>query len=154
MATAPTPEVRMLTDTEIRAAVVARIQKYRSLLERFALFMGMAQLLELSLKGLLNRRYNVELESMERWTLGQVKGALNDRGLRPDFITLLEGVVEYRNHMAHCFMVDAFMTRELMGGRETRFEARHLDKAIYEVEQLLFLFEWTDANEAWGDNAA
>ncbi len=146
----------MLTEVEIRRGVDARLEKYksRSLFERFALFMGMAQLLELGLKQLLSRRYSVDMDSLERLTLGQVKGALKDRGLRPDFIAFLEGVVGYRNHMAHSFMADAFITRELFGGMETRFETRELDKGIYELEQLLLLFEWAEENNAWGEDAA
>jgi hypothetical protein len=143
----------MLTEAQIRQGLDTRLEKYagRSLFERFALFMGMAQLLELGLKGLLSRHYGVDIDSLERWTLGQVKEALKDKGLRSDFIALLESVVGYRNHMAHSFMADAFITRELFDGRETRFATRELDKGIYELEQLLFLFEWTEENNAWGE---
>jgi hypothetical protein len=56
--------------------------------------------------------------------------------------------------MAHSFIADAFITREMFGGRETRFETRELDKGTYELEQLLFLFEWTEENNAWGEDAA
>lgn len=56
--------------------------------------------------------------------------------------------------MAHSFMADAFITRELFGTR-TRFESRELEKGIYELEQLFVLFEWTEANNVWGsDNPA
>lgn len=156
MSTTSQPEEPMLTEAEIRQGVEARLKKYegRSLFERFALFMGMAQLLELGLKNLLSRRYGVDVDSLERWTLGQVKGALKDRGLRPDFIAYLDSVVDYRNHMAHSFMADAFITREMLGERETRFEIRALDKGTYELEQLLLFFEWTEENEAWGADAA
>jgi hypothetical protein len=156
MSTTPQSKEPMLNEAAIRAAVDARLEKYRGLgvLEQFALFMGMAQLMELALKSLLSRRYAVNLDSLERWTLGQVKGALKDRGLRPDFIAFLESVVGYRNHMAHNFMADAFITRELFSGRETRFETRELDKGIYELEQLFVLFEWTEARNAWGADAA
>lgn len=144
-----------MTEAEIRDAVGARLEKYRgrSLLEQFALFMGMAQLMELALKNFYSRRYSVELESLERWTLGQVKGALRDRGFRPDFVAYLENVVGYRNHMAHAFMADAFISRELFRAA-TRFESRELEKGIYELEQIFVLFEWTEVNNAWGsDNA-
>ena len=155
MVTKSQPEEPILTHAEIQAAVGARLEKYRgrSVLEQFALFMGMAQLMELALKSFYSRRYGVDVDSLERWNLGQGKGALRDRGLRPDFVAYLESVVDYRNHMAHSFMADAFITRELFQ-RETRFESRELDKGIYELEQLFVLFEWTEVNQAWGQDAA
>lgn len=152
MPTTSQPEEPMLTQAEIREGVEVRLKKYegRSIFERFALFMGMAQLLELGLKNLLGRRYGVDMDSLERWTLGQVKGALRDRGLRPDFIAFLDSVVDYRNQMAHSFMADLFITREMFGGQENWFESRELDKGIYELEQLLMFFEWAEQNDAWG----
>jgi hypothetical protein len=144
-----------LTSEEIRDAVFQRMEKYRdrNLLEHFGMFMGLAQLLELALKGLLHRRYGVQFEAMERWTLGQVAGALRDRHLRPDFLHLLGSVVQYRNHVAHSLLADAVVLRELYQGRPTRFETRALEKGTYELEQLWFLFEWTEEHNAWGDDA-
>jgi hypothetical protein len=144
-----------LTADEIREAVFQRMEKYRgrNLLEHFGLFMGLAQLLELALKDLLHRRYGLELESMERWTLGQVAGALRDGHLRPDFLHLLGSVVQYRNHVAHSVLADAVVLRDLYQGRQTRFETRDLDRGTYELEQLWFLFEWTEEHDAWGEDA-
>jgi hypothetical protein len=107
----------------------------------------------LSLKGLLHRRYGVELEDMERWTMGQVAGALRERGLRPDFLQVLSSVVQYRNHIAHSLLADAAILRELFQGRPTRFEVRDLERGTYELEQVCLLFEWTEEHDAWGGNA-
>lgn len=147
------PDEPMLSNADLRKGIDARLEKYRgrSLFERFALFMGMAQLLELSLKNFLSRRYGVAPETLENATLGQVKGQLKNHGLRQDFIAYLESVVGYRNHMAHKFMADAFITRDLYG-KETRFETTELDKGICELEQLLLFFEWTEEHNAWGDD--
>ena len=92
-----------LTAEEIQAAVVSRLKRYDDLnfFERFAMFMGIAQILELQLKQLLERQFGVPIEKTERKTLGQVSRALRDHGLRSDFLLLLASVVEYRNHVAH-----------------------------------------------------
>ena len=155
MGTTSQPDDSVLSESEIRSAVGTRLEKYRgrSLLEQFALFMGMAQLMESALKAFYSRRYGVELESLERWTHGQVKGALSDRGLRPDFVAHLQSIVGYRNHMAHGFMADAFTSCALFQA-ETRFESRELEKGAYELEHLFVLFEWTEAHDAWGADAA
>jgi len=141
----------MLDEAAIRAATDAHLEKYRGLgtFERFAMFMGIVQLLELGLKNLLIRRFGVDAETLEKATLGQVKGRLQDNGVRPDFIALLENVVARRNHMAHGFMADAAMTRAMFG-KETRFETAELDKGILELANLAVIFEWTEANDAWG----
>ena len=113
------------------------------------MFMGLAQTLEISLKQLLHRRYGVELESLENASLGQVKGQLRDRGLRPDFVGLLHSVVGYRNHIAHSLLANQIMLQSL-GVGNARFERRELEKGIFELEQLWFLFEWTEEHDAWG----
>jgi hypothetical protein len=146
----------MLDREQIAAAVGRRLEKYRerSFLEQFGMFMGVAQLLELSLKGLLHRRYGLALEDMERWTMGQVAGALRQRGLRPDFLQLLDSVVQYRNYAAHSLLANEAMLRDLLNGRQTRLELRQLQKGTYEIEQLCFLFDWTEEHNAWAQNAA
>src|SRR5690606_722101 len=100
---------------QIRAAVFARLDQYkdRSVLEQYAIFMGKAQILEFGLKGLLARKFSVSHEEMERWTLGKTKNELRDRRVRPDFIRLLESVVDHRNNIAHEFLFNSEMTRSL-----------------------------------------
>jgi hypothetical protein len=143
-----------LTAAQIRAAVSVRLKKYtgRKMLEQFAMFMGTAQILELNLKGLLHRLYKIDLESMERWTLGKIATTLKARGLRPDFTSLLDSVVGYRNYIAHSLLVDELMLRSLLSGKRTRMVTRELDKGIYELEQLYFLYEWTDKHTAWNQS--
>ena len=69
-----------------------RLKKYRGLnfFERYAMYMGVTQLLEFGLKKLLTELYDVELEQIENISLGQTCGQLKQRGLRGDFILLLE----------------------------------------------------------------
>jgi hypothetical protein len=145
------PQEPSLNADEIQAAVTQRLAKYEKLnfLEHFAMFMGIAQILEISLKGLLTRKYGIDHESMERWTLGRTSHALRERGLRGDFCALLDSVVGYRNHIAHELMANEIMLRSLLGGDSARFEARQLEKGTYELEQLMFLYEWCDEHAAW-----
>jgi hypothetical protein len=144
------PEEPSLTREQIQAEVSKRLEKYKSLnfFEQFAMFMGLAQAFEISLKQLLNRKYGVEFESLERATLGQVTRQLKDRGLRPDFIALLESVVGYRNYIAHSLLANQIMLQSL-GAGDARFERRELEKGIFELEQLWFLYEWTEGHNAW-----
>ena len=39
---------------------------------------------------------------------------------------------------------------ESLGVGDARFEIRELQKGIYELEQLWFLYEWTEEQNAWG----
>ena len=139
-----------LSEDEIAAAVQEKLQEYERLspLEQYAMFMGKAQILELGLKGLLARRYNVPPEEMENWTLGRVKNELEQRELRPDFISYLQGVVSHRNNMAHEFLVNNALTRAI-----ANFSERHLYgdlfRAIYELEQIIILYDWCEEHEGW-----
>jgi len=145
------PNEPTLTAEEIQSEVLRRLKRYENLnfFEQFAMFMGIAQLVEISLKQLLHTRYGVELESLERSTLGQVACLLKDRGLRLDFTALLDSVVGYRNHVAHSLLANQIMLQAL-GAGEARFERHELEKGIYELEQLWFLYEWTEEHDAWG----
>lgn len=130
--------------------VQARLKAYgdHNLLEQFAMFMGTAQVLELSLKQLLHHKYNIDFERIENLTLGQVAGKLEKNGLRPDFIQLLKSVVEYRNYITHSLLVDQIMLHEL-GAGNARFGRRDFEKGIYEVEQLWLIYQWSENHNAW-----
>ena len=145
------PQEPSLNAEEIQAEVAQRLAKYEKLnfLEHFAMFMGITQILEISLKGLLSRKYGVDHESMERWTLGRTAHDLKKRGLRGDFCALLDSVVVYRNHIAHELIANEIMLRSLLGSDSARFEVRQLEKGTYELEQLMFLYEWCDKHAAW-----
>ncbi len=139
-----------LAPEQIQSEVWRRLSKYERLnfFEQFAMFMGVAQLLETSLKDFLHRRYGVDFESLEPSTLGQVARQLRDHGLRPDFLALLDSVVDYRNHIAHSLLADQ-ATLQALGAGEARFEVRQLEKGIYELERLCFLFQSTEEHDAW-----
>jgi hypothetical protein len=135
---------------EIEAQVLAELDQYknRSVLEQYAIFMGKAQILEFELKRLLARKFNVQLEEMDRWTLGRVKSELRDRGVRPDFILLLEGVVAHRNNMAHEFLVNTEITRTIANFSNRKLYG-DLFKGLYELEQIIILHDWCEDNDGW-----
>ena len=136
---------------EIQRQVFKRLKKYKKLnmLEQFAMFMGLAQVLEVGLKGLLVRLYKYDSDTMEKWTLGKTAKELSKCGLRHDFIMLLESVVSYRNYIAHELLVNDAMLRNILGGNSGRLELRQLEKGIYELEQIVFLYDWCEEHNAW-----
>jgi hypothetical protein len=138
---------------EIRQRVLDRLNHYENLntLERFAMFMGKAQILEAGLKGLLVRRYGYnDHDKLDKMTLGTVKNELKSRGLRGDFISLLEAVVQYRNHIAHELLANIALLRTIAGNDAERLALPQLDKGIYELEQIMFLHDWCEEHDAWG----
>lgn len=143
-----------LTPKEIQAETFRRLEKYEkcNLLEQFALFMGLAQILELQLKQFASRKYGIDLDSLDRHTLGQVANLLRTNSLRPDFLALLDSVVQHRNHIAHDLLASQSILVSL-GAGSARFEIKILQRGLYELEQLCFLFEWTEQHNAWGASA-
>jgi hypothetical protein len=85
---------------------------------------------------------------MEKWTLGKVKNELSQKGLRPDFIAYLDSVVDYRNYIAHELLVNNAITMSL-----AKFSNRKLYgdlfRAIYELEQIIILYDWAEEHNAW-----
>lgn len=143
-------EVTEMSGEQIKADVLARLDQYkdRSVLEQYAIFMGKAQILEFGLKGLLARKFNVPHEEMERWTLGKTKNELKDKGLRPDFIVFLESVVDHRNNMAYEFLVNTEITRSIANFSDHKLYG-DLFHALYEIEQIIILHDWCEANDGW-----
>lgn len=143
-------EVVGMSGEQIEAEVTARLDQYndRSVLEQYAIFMGKAQILELGLKGLLARKFNVPPEDMDRWTLGRTKNELKDRGLRPDFIKFLDSVVDHRNNMAHEFLVNTQITRSIANFSDRKLYGE-LFRALYELEQIIILHDWCEENDGW-----
>lgn len=139
-----------LSGAEIKAMVNAKLDKYKdfSVFEQYAMFMGKAQILEFGLKGLLTRKYGVPSEDMEKWTLGTTKKELRNRGLRSDFVSFLESVVDHRNHMAHEFLVNNAITRSIANFSERKLNG-DLFRAIYELEQIIILYDWCEENSGW-----
>jgi heme-degrading monooxygenase HmoA len=73
---------------------------------------------------------------MEKWPLGTTAKELKKFGLRQDFIFLLESVVQYRNYIAHELLVNDAIIKAAVG-KSGRLERRHLEKGIFELEQLM-----------------
>jgi hypothetical protein len=144
-----------LNSEQIQTGIKKGLEKYNKLsfLEEYAMFMGVAQLLEFGLKNLLADKYNYQIEELERKTLGQTKRELEKVKLRPDFLKLLDSIVAYRNYIAHEILANRSLYLAVVGDKipEGHYdkECRTLHKAIYELEQLVFLFEWTNENDGW-----
>lgn len=143
-------EVAALSEEQIKQEVLAKLDQYkgRSVLEQYAIFMGKAQLLEFGLKGLLARRFSVPLDDMELWTLGKTKNELRQKGLRPDFIKLLDSVVDHRNNMAHEFLVNTEITQSIANFSERKLYG-DLFRALYEIEQIIIIHDWCEENNGW-----
>ena len=139
-----------LSAEEIKKKVLDKFEHYKGLshLENYAMFMGKAQLLELALKSLLTRKYNVPEESMEKWTLGRVKNELSDNGLRPDFIAFLESVVDHRNYIAHEFLANNAITQTIANFSDRKLYG-DLFRATCELEQIIILYDWCEEHNGW-----
>ena len=112
------------------------------------MFMGMAQLLEIRLKQLYSERSSTDIEELERWTMGRTIRTLAETGLRPDLIEFLESVRDYRNYIAHEYLANVALLRDLIGANIGRLEAKHFERGVYELEQVIVLFDWCEDNHS------
>lgn len=144
-----------LSGEEINKEVIKRVQNYDKLsfLEKYAMYMGKAQILEYGLKNLLYDKFKYSLDKMEKWTLGRTKNELRDNEVREDFVLLLEEVVEKRNYIAHELLMNDAIYKAILKNSYPKDhyskDQRILDKAIYELEQIMFLFDLTQEMDAW-----
>lgn len=138
---------------EIILLTKQRIEKYddKSFIEKYALYMGMAQILELQMKQFIHQKFGLEseeyLKKLEKKTFGQSVRVLKDKGVRPDLISQLENNRDNRNNMAHSFLVDTMISTSL-GFEIEGIEFRQLDKNILELESVILFWEWCIKHEA------
>jgi hypothetical protein len=139
-----------LSGEEIKELVLEKLKTYEdlSVLEQYAMFMGKAQILEFGLKGLLTRKYRIPSKSMEKWALGRVKNELKQKGLRPDFIAFLDSVVDHWNYIAHEFLVNNAITKSIANFSDRKLYG-DLFRAIYELEQIIILYDWCEEHNGW-----
>lgn len=139
---------------EIRQLCSQRLEKYdgKSLIEKYALYMGMVQILELQMKQIIYNQFDYksedQLEKLEKMTLGGAVKILDEKlRVRPDLIKLLENTRDNRNNMAHSFLVDTMISKSLGFSMES-IEVRQLDKYIRELENVILFWEWCVKHEA------
>ena len=148
-------EELFLTKEEIDAGTSTGLEKYLSLgfMGKYAMYMGVTQILELGLKRLLNNKFEYDFDKMEKWTLGKTYNELEKNNLRHDFLYLLKNTVDNRNYVAHEILANKLLFHEILGDKipDNHYdkESRRLDKFIIELEHLVFLFEWTNSNNGW-----
>lgn len=130
-----------------------RFKKYKNLgfLEHFAMYMGVAQLLEITLKQILFDKFEYDLEKTEKWTLGRVAKELKEKGLRKDIFVFLDPVIADRNHIAHELLASHLIFHMISNPKKRIYtkEIRRLTRATYELEQVFFLIEYTNQNNGW-----
>lgn len=145
---------------EIQRRLKERLKAYdgKSILERFGLYMGNAQILELGLKGLLVRKcgYSYDDKALQRLTMGQTKDKLIAHNFRTDFTEHLKSVVKGRNAMAHEFLANFAVTHQVMSQTLGKTFSEHrtfgdLAKAAYELESSILFFDWINERDDWGD---
>lgn len=138
---------------DIKHLIDQRSEKYKgkSFIEKYALYMGMVQILELQMKQIIYHQFGYtteeKLQDLERKTFGQAVWILKENNIRPDLISLLEKNRDNRNNMAHSFLVDTTISTSLGFSIES-IEVRQLDKSIYELENLILFWEWCVKHEA------
>ena len=136
---------------ELQAEIFKRLEAYKdkSFLEMFALYLGKAQLLEFALKKLLVELHDFKLEDLERKTLGQTRWLLAEKGLREDYLVLLQTVVNERNHAAHEMLANQALIASYEIEISERMQLRELQNSLFTLEQAIFLFDYFQHNNAW-----
>lgn len=148
-------EEPFLSRDDIQKGTSKGLEKYKNLnfMERYAMYMGVSQILELELKNMLANKFEYDPDRIEKWTLGKTYFELEKNELRPDFLRLLKNTIENRNYIAHEIIASKLLYHDIIGDKLPKDhydkESRRLDKFTIELEELVFLFEWTNSNIGW-----
>jgi len=148
-------KAKVLTPKRIRIEVSNRTKKYEghNFLEEYAMYIGTCQLLEFSLKKLLEEKHGIDLKKSKKWTLGRTKNELEKKKVRNDFTSLLGHIVESRNYIAHELISDELILKSMFPESipKNHYSKNHrfLHKAIFELEELAVVFDWLNKEDAW-----
>jgi len=115
-------------------------------LESYAMFMGKAQLVEFALKKILRKRYRYGKKKLEKMTLGAAITALDQKGLRKDFVSLLWQLNTVRIAMAHNFLAEHLRLASLLGRRFGHLSFKPLRPAEWKVEETIQVFDYLNQN--------
>lgn len=139
---------KVMTGKQLLKKVIKRLTPLDelSLLERYAMFMGKAQLIEIALKHLLVNKYNYKFENLERTTLGGIISKLKKEKVRQDFIFILDELLDYRNDLAHNFLLDNVIGKSLIGVDFERLSQKQLRYALYKVEEVTQVYDFLIIN--------
>lgn len=135
---------KVLTGKKLLKKVCDKLEKLDklSILEKYAMFMGKAQLIEIALKHLLVNKYSYEFEDLEKTTLGGIIRKLKKEKVRQDFISILEELLAYRNDLAHNFLSDDIIGKSLIGLDFERLSQKQLRYALYKVEEVTQVYDF------------
>ena len=144
---------KAINSKQLARRIWIQINKYKNLDDsnKYALYMGKTQFLEIKLKIILNKRFGLDFDKMERYTLGQIKNAFKDNRVSSDFIALLERVVDHRNYMAHEYFVNLEMQKKI--GFSGIKIVGDLFRGIYELEQLLMVIDFCGKFNTWSEGS-
>ncbi|MFA6386750.1 MAG: hypothetical protein WCW04_03210 [Candidatus Paceibacterota bacterium] len=117
-----------------------------SFLEKYAVFMGKTQVVELELKNILINKFKYGEEKIENMTLGGAIIELGKNGLRTDFIFLLEDLLKHRNSLAHEFLGITARGNAITGGSFERLQYKELRHALWKVEEVIQVYDWINEN--------
>jgi hypothetical protein len=135
------------------AKVLSRLKPYEnlSILERYAIFMGKVQIVELLLKRTLADDRGYSIEKIEKVPLGGLIRILKEEKASKLFLFLLEDLNEFRNNMAHEFLADQVIMAALLKKKAGGFTKplRHLEKSLFSVEQFLLNYESLGQKHLW-----
>jgi len=133
---------------ELNKKVFKNLESIDSLniLERYAYFLGKAQIIEFGLKKFLTERYNYQAEKLEKNTLGQLIYKMKEEGIRPDFTRLLEELLAYRNSMVHEFL-NNFVLIESIHPSSGRLVLKELNHALFKVEEITLVYDFLYVNK-------
>jgi hypothetical protein len=140
---------KFLTGDQLQKMIFESLIPYDKLdvLDRYAVFMGKSQIVELALKRLLVDKFNYNEEDLERTTLGATVNLLEKEKLRGDFIHILRELNKHRNHMAHSFLAIHLIGQHSIGSRMDRLSQKDLNYALYSVQQVIHVYDFLTENK-------
>lgn len=131
-----------------RISVGVEKYKQRTLIERYALYLDMLQLIEYKIKQTLILRFEYSFKKIGSKTLKQILPLLHHEGLNSTLIDLLKSNIQLKNQLIRMFWIDQSMYNKL-DICMNEIDPSLLDQAIMNIEHLCLLWDYCDIRQIY-----
>ncbi|MDY6456181.1 hypothetical protein [Acinetobacter faecalis] len=137
-------DIKLQISKDLDYIVSIRLDSYlnNSLIGKYFLYIDRYTLLETKLRQIVQEIFKNNPDLLKNKNFRQLVDLLKDHKECSELFQKLTIAVDYKNKIHEIFSVDKIISKS-MGQTITNIDEKHLNDAIYELEHVLILCEWS-----------
>lgn len=137
-------DIKLQISKDLDHIVSVRLNSYlkNSLIGKYFLYIDRYNLLETKLRKIVQEIFKNNPDLLKNKNFRQLVDLLKDHKDHSELFQKLKVAINYKNKTHEIFWVDKIISKS-MGQTITTIDEKHLNEAIYELENVLILCEWS-----------